>query len=124
MKFNQLIELFQKTHKDLQAQAVHSVDIALVVRNWLFGWYIVEFEQAGAGRSALYGKALINRLSNELKKLGLKGLSPTNLKQCRSFYSAYREIRQTLSVTSLPLTTSSFHSDFWIPAQNTSGMTT
>jgi len=24
------------------------VDIALVIRNWLFGWYIVEFEQGGA----------------------------------------------------------------------------
>ena len=101
MKFDQLIKLFQKTHKDLQAQAVHSVDIALVVRNWLFGWYIVEFEQGGAGRSELYGKELINRLSNELKKRGLKGISPTNLKQCRSFYSAYREIGQTASDQSL-----------------------
>lgn len=97
MKFEQLIELFQNTHKDLQTQAARSVDIALVVRNWLFGWYIVEFEGGGAERAELYGKALINRLSNELKQHGMRGISPTNLKQCRSFYSAYREIGQTLS---------------------------
>lgn len=97
MKFEQLIELFQKTHKDLQAQAARSVDIALVVRNWLFGWYIVEFEGGGAERAELYGKSLIDRLSNELNNRGIKGISPTNLRQCRSFYSAYREISQTLS---------------------------
>jgi hypothetical protein len=59
MKFKQLIELFRKTHKDSQAQAVRSVDIALVVRNWLFGCYIVEYEQNGSDRAEPYGKALI-----------------------------------------------------------------
>jgi hypothetical protein len=63
-------------------------------------WYIVEFEQGGAERSELYGKGLINRLSKELKTLGLKGISSTNLKQCRTFYLAYQKIGQTLPVTS------------------------
>lgn len=39
-------------------------------------------------------KALINRLSKELKTLGLKGISSTNLKQCRTFYLAYQKIGQ------------------------------
>jgi hypothetical protein len=34
----------------MQTQAARSVDIVLVVRNWLFGWYIVEFEGGGADR--------------------------------------------------------------------------
>ena len=55
------------------------MDIALVVRNWLFGWYIVEFENGGAERIKLYSKALFNRLSAELKKKNMKGMSPTNL---------------------------------------------
>jgi len=97
MKFEQLLTLFQETHRELLQRAARSVDIALVIRNWLFGWYIVEFEQGGAGRAELYGKNLINRLSEELKNLGLKGVSSTNLKQCRSFYSSYREIRQAMS---------------------------
>lgn len=100
MKFEQLLTLFQETHRELQNRAARSVDIALVVRNWLFGWYMVEFEQAGADRAELYGKNLINRLSEELKGFGLKGVSPTRLKQCRAFYSAYKEIGQALSAPS------------------------
>jgi len=101
MKFEQLLILFQETHLELQKRAVRSVDIALVIRNWLFGWYIVEFEQGGANRAELYGKNLINRLSKDLKRLGLKGVSSTNLKQCRVFYAAYREIGQALPDQSL-----------------------
>ena len=80
----------------MQQRAAWSVDISLVTRNWLFGWYIVEFEQGGAERSELYGKSLINRLSSELKSFGLKGVSPTSLKQCRIFYLAYKKIGQAL----------------------------
>ncbi|WP_397234022.1 DUF1016 N-terminal domain-containing protein [Pelodictyon phaeoclathratiforme] len=58
---------------------------------------MVEFEQGGAERSELYGKGLINRLSKELKTLGLKGISSTNLKLCRTFYLAYQKIGQTPS---------------------------
>jgi len=35
-------------------------------------------------------------LSEELKGLGLKGVSPASLKQCRSSYTAHGEIGQTL----------------------------
>ena len=97
MKFEQLLTLFQETHRELQNRAARSVDIALVIRNWLFGWYMVEFEQAGADRAELYGKNLINRLSEELKGLGLKGVSSTSLKQYRAFYTAYKDINQAVS---------------------------
>lgn len=96
MKFEQLITLFQETHQALQKRAARSVDISLVIRNWLFGWYIVEFEQGGADRVVLYGKNLINRLSEELKSVGLKGVSSTSLKQCRAFYNSYSKIGQAL----------------------------
>ncbi|MCX6579522.1 MAG: DUF1016 N-terminal domain-containing protein [Candidatus Aminicenantes bacterium] len=97
MKFEQLISLFQETHKELQAKATHSVDIALVVRNWLFGWYIVEYEQRGEDR-AKYGSYLIDELSKELT---VKGTSPTNLRKFREFYQAYPDIQQTVSVRSI-----------------------
>jgi hypothetical protein len=71
------------------------VDSALVVRNWLFGWYLVAFENAAAERSELYGKELINRLSKRLKDKGIKGISPTNLRKFREFYQAYPEIQRT-----------------------------
>ena len=101
MEFEQLLTLFKETHQELQKRAARSVDISLVIRNWLFGWYIVEFEQGGATRSALYGKKLIGRLSVELKASGLSGISSTSLKHCRAFYMAYREIGQALPAQSL-----------------------
>jgi hypothetical protein len=98
MNYRQLLSLFKETHQELQHKAARSVDTALVIRNWLFGWYIVEFEQGGAAqRTELYGKKLINRLSQELKSVGLKGISATSLKQCRTFYLAYDKIGQTPS---------------------------
>ena len=102
MNFVQLLSLFQQTHSELQKRAVRSVDISLVIRNWLFGWYLLEFEQAGADRAELYGKNLINRLATELKTLGLKGVSATSLRQYRSFYNAYRDIGPVAANSDLP----------------------
>ena len=96
MNYKQLLILFKDTHRELQHKAARSVDTALVIRNWLFGWYIVEFEQGGAERTELYGKNLMNRLSQELKSIGLKGVSKTSLKQCRTFYLAYDKIGQAV----------------------------
>ena len=96
-----LVQALSVTHQQLQAQAARSVDTALVVRNWLFGWHIVEFENGAAQRQELYGKNLVDKLSTELMAQGIKGVSPTNLRLCRSFYQSFREIQQTLSVESL-----------------------
>lgn len=37
----QNIEIVQTT---LQQQATHAVNLSLTARNWLVGWYIVEYE--------------------------------------------------------------------------------
>ena len=100
MKFDGLLGLFEQTQTAMQTQAAKSVDIALVVRNWLFGWYIVEYQQNGLER-AEYGKNLIKNLSESLsQKLG-KGFSVDNLELMRKFYSGYAKIQQTLPVKSL-----------------------
>ena len=100
-EFENLASAFQATQDALLKHSARAVDSALVVRNWLFGWYLVEFENAAASRSDLYGKELINKLSNRLKEKGLKGISPTNLRKFREFFQAYSEIQRTASVTSL-----------------------
>jgi predicted nuclease of restriction endonuclease-like (RecB) superfamily len=100
MDFEKLLTLFKETHLELQNRAARSVDISLVVRNWLFGWYLVEFEQAGADRSEIYGKKLIDRVAESLKKHGLKGVSATNLRKFREFYLVYSEIQQAVPVES------------------------
>ena len=101
MKFEQLLTLFQETHRELQKRAARSVDIALVIRNWLFGWYIVEFEHGGANRSELYGKRLIEHIAEELTARLGRGFSKRSLEQYRRFYDSYPEIAQAVSAQSL-----------------------
>ena len=101
MEFEQLLTLFKETHQELQKRAARSVDISLVIRNWLFGWYIVEFEQRGADRSDLYGKRLIERLADNLTARMGRGFSKRSLEQCRRFYECYKEIAQALPAQSL-----------------------
>jgi hypothetical protein len=67
------------------------------VRNWLFGRYLAHHEHASSDRSKTYGKALIDQVSTQLSALGIKGVAPTNLRQCRSFFQSYSDIHQTLS---------------------------
>ncbi len=93
--FNALVELCRQTHEELRSRAIRSVDIAMVVRNWLIGWYIVEFEQNGADR-AEYGTRFLEKLSMHLKQIGIRGSSTTRLKLYRSFYLQYKGIRPTL----------------------------
>ena len=61
------------------------------MRNWLYGYYIVEFEQNGRDR-AEYGTHFFETLSEELKNRKIKGMSATNLKLFRQFYLTYPQI--------------------------------
>ena len=50
MKFGQLIEAINQAHVSMQSSAVKAVNRHLTIRNWLIGYYIVEFEQNGEDR--------------------------------------------------------------------------
>ncbi len=41
--FKSLVALCRETHEVMRLRAARSINIELVVRNWLFGWYIVEY---------------------------------------------------------------------------------
>jgi predicted nuclease of restriction endonuclease-like (RecB) superfamily len=95
--FSQLASIIEETHFYFLQQVQKQVNIALTLRNWLIGQYIVEYEQNGADR-AEYGKALITKLSQKLRQRNLKGFSEIALRLNRSFYLNYPGIQQTLSV--------------------------
>jgi predicted nuclease of restriction endonuclease-like (RecB) superfamily len=95
MEFSQLINQIADVSSQLQKRALQSVDLLLVVRNWLIGFYIVEYEQSGTDR-ANYGDQLLDAVEVNCKKQKLKGLSITNLKLCRQFYQTYPAIGQPL----------------------------
>ncbi len=94
IKFNTLIEKIDTTCKTMQSHAIRSVSKTLTLRNWMIGYYIVEFEQGGEER-AVYGKKLIDNLAERLSYI--KGLSATNLRLFRAFYLNYPQIQQTVS---------------------------
>ena len=100
--FEGLVKLCSNTHLTLQAQAGRIIDNHLAVRNWLFGYYIVEYEQLGADR-AVYGQRLIHQLSEVLTRNLGKGFGQRSLELARRFYLAYRQI---LSVSPIPQTLS------------------
>ena len=96
MNYQQLLALFKETHQELQQRAARSVDTSLVIRNWLFGWYIFEFEQGGSDR-AEYGTNLLKKIAAQLK---LKGCSERSLALCCKFYITSSGILQTASAKS------------------------
>lgn len=96
MKFEQLIRAIENTQKELLKRTATQVNTNLSVRNWLFGLYIVKYEQHGEDR-ANYGEKIFDELSTRLKKIKLKGLSATNLRLCRQFYKVYPKMVQVSS---------------------------
>lgn len=88
MKFRQLIKAINTAHLSLQSSAAKAVNRHLTVRNWLIGYYIVEFEQRGEDRAA-YGTRLREVIADKIK---IKGLTAPELSRCRQFYQAYPQI--------------------------------
>ena len=101
MNFGQLIQVFEQAHKFLRERAISAVNQSLTVRNWLFGHYIVEYEQNGEDR-ARYGTELLKNIADTFNSKNIKGLSERSLRNCRQFYLAYPEISKALSDYSLP----------------------
>ena len=78
-----LVSLCRQTHEEIQKRAVHAADLSFVVRNWLFGMYMVEYEQKGADR-AVYGARFLETLADHLRPLDIKGTFATRLKRLRA----------------------------------------
>jgi len=99
MKFDILVNTIKQTHQHFQQQATKAVNVSLTLRNWLIGYYIVEYEQMGEDR-AKYGERLVDSLA---EKLNNKGLGNRNLKLFRQFYLAYPELNTAIAqLTNLP----------------------
>ncbi len=87
MNYNNLISQIDETHKSLQQNAVRAINTHLTLRNWLIGYYIVEFEQNGKDR-AKYGAKLLKELALELKTRNIK-TNERDLRNIRNFYNTY-----------------------------------
>lgn len=93
MNFKILKSSIKNTHFALQQSAVKAINSHLTFRNWLIGWYIVNYEQNGEDR-AKYGNNLLKKLAQSFT---IDGISETNLKLFRQFYLAYPQISQSVT---------------------------
>lgn len=108
MNFEKLAFRIQQTNDILQQNAVKAVNINITLRNWLTGFYIVEFEQSGSDR-AQYGVKLLEKLA---KNINIKGLTAPELSRCRQFYHAYPQFSTLLTHQIKNLLPAGFFEDF------------
>jgi predicted nuclease of restriction endonuclease-like (RecB) superfamily len=101
MNFSALIQTIQQTHTALQQQAVKAINRSLTIRNWLIGYYIVEFEQKGEDR-AKYGEKLLSKLAIELKEKKVSNSNDRELRRYREFYLVYPQLVKAFNVADLP----------------------
>jgi predicted nuclease of restriction endonuclease-like (RecB) superfamily len=91
--FESLLNQIQSVQTVLQNSTAHSINTGLTIRNWLIGYYIVEFEQNGNDR-AQYGERLLQNLET---KLNTKGLTERRFREFRQFYKSYPQLGTEIS---------------------------
>lgn len=90
--FDHLSELVEQVHNSAYSSAVKAINRFATIRNYIIGYYIVEYEQNGSDR-AKYGEKLLKRLAERVNK---RGINETLLKGARMFYNSYPQIREYL----------------------------
>lgn len=93
LNLSALSTTIQQVHLTLQASAANAVNKTLTIRNWLIGYYIVEYEQKGQDR-AEYGTNLLSNLAKRLNSI--KGLDERSLRNIRQFYSVYSFLSESI----------------------------
>jgi predicted nuclease of restriction endonuclease-like (RecB) superfamily len=88
MILDHLINSIQSINTGLRDTAAKAINKCVTARNWLIGYYIVNYEQNGEDR-AEYGERILQSLAERLDD---EGLSYRNLKLYRQFYLAFPEL--------------------------------
>ena len=117
----QLISVFEDIHYHLRHTTVSVANQALTVRNWLFGYYIKEYEQNGSDRAS-YGEKLLQVLSEGLKERGVKDITDRYLRYCRQFFNTYPQLGVVITEKSLPNQIWKTVSSKFVQGENPSGI--
>lgn len=91
MNYDGLLESIVALHQESSGQAALAVNRWLILRNWVIGGYLVEFEQKGEDR-AKYGAKLLAQLARDLKRRSVPGSSAEMLGRMRLFYRAFPQL--------------------------------
>ena len=68
--FSELSVAIEQIHSESQYSALKAINRFATVRNYLIGFYIVEYEQKGSDR-ATYGERLLKKLSDNINVKGI-----------------------------------------------------
>ena len=90
--FEHLTQLVEQVHNSAYSSTIKAINRFATIRNYIIGFYIVEYEQNGSDR-AKYGDKLLKRLVERINK---RGINETLLTNCRKFYALYPQIREFL----------------------------
>jgi predicted nuclease of restriction endonuclease-like (RecB) superfamily len=114
VSFDELTTLIKQIHSETQSYAIKAINQLATIRNWLIGYYIVEYEQKGKDR-ADYGDRLLQRLE---ERVDTRGLNETLFKVSRTFYLYYPQIRKLLPQITIEKSATPSHksNDAKIPA--------
>ena len=94
--FDHLSELVLQLHDSAYSATVKAINRFATIRNYVIGFYIVEYEQHGNDR-AKYGDRLLKRLAESINK---RGINETLLTNSRKFYLTYPQIKDYLTAIS------------------------
>ena len=92
MDFGTLVTSVEKLDQVFTENTVKAINRNLTARNWLTGFYIVNYEQNGSDR-AKYGDKTIQRMAERLQS---KSMSYRNLKLYRQFYQEFPRLAQPI----------------------------
>jgi hypothetical protein len=84
LSFAGLVEAIRQVHEHCASQVGKAINVSLTLRNWVVGYYILEYEQRGADR-ADYGERLLESLSGRLQHVGMNRVEPRELRRYRQF---------------------------------------
>ena len=90
VSFGDLTNAVMNIHLCSYQSAVKAINRYATMRNWLIGFFIVEYQQKGKDR-AVYGERLLKRLE---ESLDTRGLNVTLFQNCRQFYACYPQVAE------------------------------
>lgn len=90
--FDHLSDVVTQLHESAYSASVKAINRFATVRNYVIGFYIVEYEQHGSDR-AKYGDRLLINLAEKVNK---RSINKTLLYNCRKFYLNYPQIQPYL----------------------------
>lgn len=92
LNFENLSETLLTLNKVFEESTAKAINRNITARNWLTGFYIVNYEQNGKDR-AEYGEKIIRKLADRLNK---KSLSYRNLQLYKQFYLEFKILEKPI----------------------------